>query len=396
MVKRILIGILSLITVAATLNAQTNFAGKKKIYHIGIFAPLYLDSVFAADGNFLYQQGIPKFISQGIDFVQGAEAALDSMNFDNANIVATVYDSKSQKKPVNELIRSKDIDNLDLVIGSVKDAEFKELAAFALKKNIPFISATYPNDGGITANPFLIIVNSTLKAHCEAIYSYLLQNHGTDKIFLCRRKGSQEDKIAYYFKKTNEQDGKPLLNIQTIYVDSIVSYDFLKSKLDSNRQSVIIGGSLDENFSVSLAEACNDLHTQYPITLIGMPNWEGFKTLTRKDNFESFPIYFTSPYFNNKWDNISKMLMNDYTNKYSGIPTDVAFKGFECTYFFTKLLIKYPTDLIEHLNDKEYQLFSEYNFRPVNLKAENTVPDYYENQHEYFVKILDGNLSKAW
>jgi hypothetical protein len=67
-------------------------------------------------------------------------------------------------------------------------------------KNIPFISATYPNDGGITANPNVVLLNSTLKAHCEAIYSDILQNHGTDKIYLCRKKGTQEDKICGLFE----------------------------------------------------------------------------------------------------------------------------------------------------------------------------------------------------
>ena len=115
------------------------------------------------------------------------------------------------------------LDSLDLIIGSVKDTDLKQLADFSLKKNIPFISATYPNDGGVTGNPFLAIMNSTLKAHCEGIYSYILQNHGTDKIILLKKPGVQEDKIVSYFKALNEQEGKPLLNIQTIHFDSTIS-----------------------------------------------------------------------------------------------------------------------------------------------------------------------------
>ena len=82
-----------------------------------------------------------------------------------------------------------------------------------------------------------------------------MQNHGTDKIFLCRQKGTQEDKVAAYLKTMNEQDGKPLLAIQTLNFDSTISADFLKSKLDSNRQSVIIGGSLDETFAMGIVSA---------------------------------------------------------------------------------------------------------------------------------------------
>jgi hypothetical protein len=386
-----LIGAFSFLNV----NAQADSSKAFPTYRVGIFAPLYLDSMFS-DGNFRYKQGIPKSMMPPIDFIQGAQIALDSMKTGKEHIEAAIYDTRSYTKSISYLINNKDIDNLDLIIGSVKDADYKQLADFALSKNIPFISATYPNDGGVIANPFTVILNSTLKAHCEAIYSYLLQNHGTDQIFLCRKKGSQEDRIAAYFKALNEQDGKPLLPIQTFNtLDSLPTADLLKPKLNSYRKSVIIGGSLDEDFATGLASACYTLHDS-TITLIGMPNWDGFASLHKKDDFDGFPVYFTSPYFNNKWDNYSKMLTAAYLKKFRIKPSDMAFKGFETVYLFTKLLAKYPGNLISHINDKSEKVFCEYNIRPVMLKKENTTPDYFENKHLYFIKLLNGNISKAW
>lgn len=370
-------------------------APKLKTYRVGIFAPLYLDSVFSSNGHFKYREGIPKFIVPAVDFVNGVQVALDSMILDNENVEATIYDTKSYTQSLAQLIKDKKLDRLDLLIGSVKDMDFKVLADFALAKNIPFISATYPNDGGITHNPFVVVVNSTLKAHCEAIFSYILQSHGTDKIFLCRKKGTQEDKVASYFKQINEQEGKPLLSIQTLNLDSTISTDLLKTKLDSNRQSIIIGGSLEENFAFNLTAACNVLNEKYPITLIGMPNWDAFKTLQKKDDFDGFPIYFTTPYYNKKEDNYSRILIDAYAKKTKGKPTDMAFKGFESAYLFIKLLTKYPNDFMSHLNEKPYRIFSEYNFRPV-LKKTGNLPDYFENKHLYFIKILNGATYKAW
>src|SRR5882724_7755526 len=210
-------------------NAQTDSSQSFPTYRVGIFAPLYLDSLFS-NNTFKYKQGLPKFVVPSVEFIQGAQIALDSMKMGKQNIEASIYDSKSYTQNISQLINSKKLDSLGLIIGSVKDADYKQLADFALSKNIPFISATYPNDGGVTANPFTVIINSTLKAHCEAIYSYLLQNHGTDQIFLCRKKGVQEDKVAGYFKSLNEQDGKPLLNIKILNTDSSLNSDFLKPK----------------------------------------------------------------------------------------------------------------------------------------------------------------------
>lgn len=376
--------------------AQGNLVPVKKTYRVGIFAPLYLDSVFSPEGKFRYKQGIPRFITPGVDFVNGAEIALDSVKLQNQDVNAFIYDTKSYYLPVDKLIKSKKIDSLDLIIGSVKDLEYRQLADFALAKNIPFISATYPNDGGITGNPFLVVVNSTLKAHCEAIYSYLLQNHGSDPIFLIRQKGFQEDKVASYFKTINEPDLKPLINIQTINIDNAFSSDMLKKKLDSNRQTVIIGASLDENFATTIAAACFDLHASYPIILIGMPNWDGFKSLQKKDQFEDFPVFFTTPYFNNKWDDYSKLLTAGYSKKYKGKPSDMVFKGFESAYLFTRLLTAFPNDMLSHINDKDFKVFSDYNFRPVILKKDNKMPDYFENKHLYFMRMINGATLKAW
>lgn len=377
-------------------KAQNELPLAVNTYRIGIFAPLYLDSVFTKENKFRYNQGIPSFMMPGLDFVNGAQVALDSIRLQNKNVSAYIYDSKSYQLPVGQLIKSKKLDSLDIIIGSVKDLEYKQLADFALVKNIPFISATYPNDGGVSANPFLIIVNSTLKAHCEAIYSYILQNHGTDKIFLIRKKGLQEDKVASYFKSINEPDGKPLVNIQTINLDSTFTAEYMQRKLDSNRQTIIIGASLDENFASTLTAACYQLHETYPITLIGMPNWDAFKSLMKKDRFEDFPVYFTTPYFNNKWDDYSKILTAGYSKKFKGKPSDMVFKGFEATYYFTRLLTSYPSEFFSRVNNRELRVFSEYNFKPVFLKKENKLADYFENKHLYFIRMINGTALKAW
>jgi len=389
--------IIVLITLVSLFNlpvrAQGNKAPGFKTYKVGIFAALYLDSVFTGN-SYRYTKIFPRFTLQGLDFVQGAQVALDSLPITNGNINAIIYDSKSATENIDSLIVNKKLDSLDLIIGSVKDEEYLKLANFALQKNIPFISATYPNDAGVTNNPFLVIVNSTLRAHCEAIYGYLLQNHGTDKIFLCRRAGNQEDKVARYFKAINEPDNKPLLNIQMInFNDS--NYYILKNKLDSNSKNILIGGSLDEEFAFNLAKEAKSLKKTYPVTLIGMPNWDAFKSFTKKNSLADFPVVYTSPFYNSKSDNYSKMLQDVYLKKYKGVPSDYAYKGFETVFLFSQLLTNHPDDFMSHLNDSTARLFCNYNFKPV-INKNTSKPDYFENKHLYFLKAENGKVSKAW
>ena len=393
--RRKIIGIVLLLIAFFNLPlmAQDNKPPALKTYKVGIFAALYLDSVF--NGNsYRYSRNFPRFILQGLDFVQGAQIALDSLPVSNGNVHASIYDSKSETENIDSLISNKKLDSLDLIIGSVKDEDYLKLANFALQKNIPFISATYPNDAGVTGNPFLVIVNSTLKAHCEAIYSYILQNHGTDRIFLCRRAGSQEDKVASYFKMINEPDGWPLLNIRTInFNDS--NFNTLKNRLDSNSKNIIIGASLDENFAFNLANEAYSIKKTYPVTLIGMPNWDAFKSWSKKNALVDFPVFFTSPFYNYKLDDHSKMIKDIYLKKYKGIPSDYTYKGFETVFLFSRLLTRYPYDFMSHLNDYSYKVFSDYNFKPV-FNNNKSHPDYFENKHLYFLKTENGKITKAW
>ena len=70
----------------------------------------------------------------------------------------------------------------------------------------------------------------------------------------------------------------------------------------------------------------------------------------------------------------------------------MAFKGFETTYNFGKLLLKYPANLVNNLSDKTFTLFNQFDIQPVKLKQENERPDYLENKKLYFIKKQEGNV----
>jgi ABC-type branched-subunit amino acid transport system substrate-binding protein len=363
-----------------------------KIYRVAIFAPLFLDSAF--DNSFYkYGKSFPKFAHPGFDFVQGAKIALDSLPLPKGSIEARIFDCKSEQSSINWLLKYKKLDSIDLIIGSVKDIELTLLAAFAKQKNIPFVSATSPNDASVVDNPFMIMVQSSLRAHCEAIYSYLLQNHGTDKIYLCRKKGNQEDKIAEYFKNINEGDGKPILNIQTLNFET--DFAELKTTLDSTTKSIIIGGSLNDDFATGLVNTCYEMYNNYALDVIGMPNWESFGEL-KKATLKDFPILFTASYNNPKTDILSRKLQSAYNKKFKTNPSEMSYKGFEAVYVFAKLLTKYPDDYMSHLNESNTKVFSEFNFKPTYVNKKNPMPDYFENKHLYFLKLLNGKVSRAF
>lgn len=363
-------------------------------YKVAVFAPLYLDSAFTGK-SYRYGKGFPRFTLPGFEFVQGVQMALDSMPVYNANINASIFDSKSYSQPVHKLVSSGQLDSFHLIIGHVRDAEYLQLANFAQQKNIPFISATYPNDGGIVSNPFVAILNSTLKAHCEAIFSYILQNQGTSNVILVKKPGTQEDKVASYFSSINNPDGKELIKIKTVNVLND-SFAVLKPLLDSAKRTIIIGASLNESFAGKLASYCAELNNKYPSSMFGMPNWDGFSFMHKKNGPKDYAVIFTTAYYNNRTDGKSRMIHELYRAKFRGNPSEMVYKGYETAEVFTRLLAKYPDDFMTHLNDYNYKVFTDFNFKPVFLNKDSKVPDYFENKKLYFMKSYNGVVARAW
>ena len=375
------------------LHAQIHDSTQKEVYRVAILAPLYLDSAFTG-GQLRYQKTIPKLMMPGVEFIQGAQIAFDTLELNGKKVEAYIYDSKASFLNVSWLIRNRKFDSIDLIIGSVKEPEFGVLSKFAGQRKIPFISSTYPNDGGIRNNGYVTILNSTLRSHCEGIFSYLVQKHGTDNIYLIKKKN--DNRVDNYFKALNSAEGQPLLKMKTIMLDSSISAYGLKNLIDTTRPAVIIGASLDETFSIKLAEACYPVSKTNTLSLIGMPNWDGFRGFYKKDAFKDFPIKFTTPHYDAKAKEFTQFLSEKYFKLYRADPTDMAYKGFESAYYFTRILLKYNKQFMDKLNEPSLAPFHDFNLRPVYFNKESSMPDYYENKQLFIMQILNGHIVRQW
>ena len=168
------------------------------------------------------------------------------------------------------------------------------------------------------------------------------------------------------------------------------------NRIDTLHTAVIIGANLEERFARSVADACYPIQKKHSLILIGMPNWDGFKSLYRKDTYQDFPIRFTTPHYISKDNLFDSLLIKKYFQLYRAKPSDMAYKGFGITWFFTNLLLQYPNDVMSHINDTSFAVFHDYNFRPVFLEKQNEVPDYFENKHLFIMEILNGDIVREW
>jgi hypothetical protein len=393
MFRKTLHTITALLIIALPVLSQVTTDTSLKKYKVAVFTPLYLDSAFDANGEYKQGKNFPKYINPGLEFYEGVQLALDSLQTEKVPLDIQIIDTRSVKQSLQQELSSPDLENTGLFIGHVTPAEARILAEAAFKRNIPFINANLPNDAGISNNSSYIILNATLKTHCEGLYRFLQKNYPTSPIIMFRKKGVLEDRLKGYFTEFEKTTNSVKLNIKYITLEESGPYN-LAPYLDSNRLTVSIAGSMDENFGKIIAQKLATLNKDYPVVLVGMPTWDTINDFNRKE-YKGLDIIYSTPFYNAKIDKVSNSI-NTYfnTNMYCR-PSDMVFRGYECMYRFGKLLVSRGSNLSSSIGEKKFKVFSDFDIQPV-INKQTMALDYFENKKLYFVRKSDGLVKQVY
>ena len=344
---------------------------------IAVFIPLEIDAAFNGPDYILGNSNLPKTMLPGLDFYNGVLMAIDSLKKTNTSLDIRIIDAKQKNNSLATLLTDTSIQKTALIISAVTNrADTKLIADFALAHQTPMISAVFPNDAGVTNNPFFTILNPTLKTQCEAISNYLQNNFAKNTILYCKKKGPTEDYIQSIIVDSKSKTAKSFLNIEV--QDSIVFSD-LAPYLDSTKQNILLCGSLKESFGTALVKILNE-NPAYKSTVIGMPTWDGDKSL----NTPNVEIIYASPYFFNGNEKLLKQLTAAYKAKYLGRPSDQFFKGYETMLYFTTSLLS-----------KTSPAFNTFKIMPVYNADNKSQVDYQENKNLYFFRKQNGQIKSA-
>ncbi|GAA4304230.1 hypothetical protein [Compostibacter hankyongensis] len=370
---------------------------RKPLYRVALFSPLYLDRV-TADSGFAGGKAVPRYALPGLEFYEGALIAMDSLRQRGLNLQLHLYDTKSLRPSMQQVLQGQ-LDSTDLIIGSVNADEFQRLAGFALKREINFISATYPNDGAITENPFLTIINSTLRTHCYAIQDFAQQKFSNQQILVLHRNTAQEKQNMSYIRDAWQQMkfGRKV-PVKSMDWDDSTSTGQLAAMLSAEKNNVVIVTALYVDEAETILQKLAELTGKYTINVIGMPTLAAQRELL-KPVYKGLSIYYSTPYADIRNDALSRDFMLRFFEQYHARPSDMAFKGFETFLYFGSRLQEDGLYFNPEMNGNAGRFATEYNFQPVYREKEaasdEQVPDYFENKHLYFIRIRDGVISRA-
>ncbi|KIC90401.1 hypothetical protein HY58_10585 [Flavihumibacter sp. ZG627] len=359
-----------------------------------ILLPLYLDSAFDASGQYRYGKQFPRFMLPGLEFYEGVQLAIDSLKKEGVVLDVNIVDTRSSQSLGNILAQSV-VKNADLLLAHISFNELKPLAEFANDEKLPFINVNLPNDGGVTNNPYMVILNSTLQSHCEGIYNFLQRNYGKGPIVVFRKAGAQEDRLKAYFSDVEKATMGTALKLKYVTLPDGFTEAQLKIHLDSNRITMAVAGSLDEGFARHLAIHLATLNKTYPVQVMGMPTWDGIRDLDKKE-YKDLEIFYSIPFNPVRTDALSEAIGRHFKDNLFSRPSDMVFRGYETMYRFGKLLQEQGPNISSSIGEKKHKVFTDFDIQPVLLDNQKQQLDYFENKKLYIIKKLNGAVQTVF
>lgn len=164
----------------------------------------------------------------------------------------------------------------------------------------------------------------------------------------------------------------------------------LIAHMDSNAKTIIVVGSLDENYGRQICTLLSSLNKTYKTKIFGMPTWDGIDFSGAE--FTDQEIYYTTPFYNNPNDSLVVSIQQYFKTRFYSRPSDMVYRGYETILHFGQLLVAHAGKLNGSIGEKKFRVFNDFDIQPVFLNKQNPTLDYLENKKLYYIKKVNGNV----
>lgn len=198
-----------------------------------------------------------------------------------------------------------------------------------------------------------------------------------------------EDLVKSYLDDFSKSTASVPLKLKYVDLPDSFSIKQLLPLLDSNRQNTFVAASLDDYFNHQLITQLAAAGRSYKISIVGMPTLDNLVKDFSKAEFKGPEIIYGNPFYNAKTDKLSAEINNHFNTKMYARPSDMVFRGYEVMWKYAKLLMQFKSDLSSNLQNKNNNVFTDFEIQPV-LNKQTMTMEYFENKKLYFIRWQDG------
>lgn len=420
-----------------------------KTYKVALMIPLYLEETESLQFDSENLQSRLQQLNESsknpfrfIQFYYGALMAVDSLKSKGLKIDLYVYDVNEDIAKAMKVFQQEELRNMDLIIGPFFTDIFRYASTFAKNFHIPIINPLSQRSDIIQNNSQVFKYQPTSNYQIENVKNLVNQYYKDAKIFLIDHQTNETpdllneyarvlkevipneyktsnadiynlaiekvtDDLSIYEKKINPfislegmrlntnklefalEDSISFPNIITTIHYGIDSLKPFEKQASVFRNNVVIINSEDNVFVLDVLTKLNILCDTFPVTIIGIPNWEIFENMDN-EIYKNLNVHYLSSSFVDYKDRNVIHFVRRFRDEFLSEPENHAFIGFDISWYFFNALMKFGTDFEECIRYYNPKLIG-----PAIKFRKNNRNDGYENTDWQIIKFNNYLLQKV-
>lgn len=258
-----------------------------------------------------------------VDFYAGVLMASEFAKQKGISINLHVFDSQEMEGDVKDFFRRKNISNVDLVIGPLRQALVERAASELSSQNIPVLSPLSNRQGKMYPNFIQSIPQNEVLEN--KLINYLKNNSQNKNLILI----SDNTSTA---KRQKLQAAFPGIIVVTPREGNFFKETDLSSKIIANKENWVLLESSNATVVSSAIGVLNSLKRTQNVRLFTLDRNEAFD-FREVSNLHLANLEFTFPSWNKSYNyNETIAFVNAFKEKYSVLPNRFASRGFDITY----------------------------------------------------------------
>jgi len=319
-------------------HTLTNFKPKNVV----LFLPFQLDRIQRDSiKNNESQLATNATMRLAVDFYAGALLAVDFAKQRGISVNLHVFDSQEMEGGVQTLFRRKNIQNVDVVIGPLRQALVERTASELSTQNIPVISPLSNRQGRMYPNFIQSIPQSNNLEN--RMLSFLKANHKGQNIILITDNANAA-------KQRRLQEVFPGLVVIKPREGNFFRNEDISNRINKDGENWVILESSNVTLVSSAVGILNSVRRSRHVRLFTLDKNDAFD-FREVSNFHLSNLEFTYPSWNKIYNYTDEIaFVKAYKEKYGVLPNRFSVRGFDITY--DALLRLASAESILDANDK--------------------------------------------
>ncbi|MDH8701288.1 LysM repeat protein [Dysgonomonadaceae bacterium PH5-43] len=304
-----------------------------------------------------------------VEYFEGVLLALEDLKAKGISVNLQVFDTGSKSNTIPSILSKPEMQNINLIIGGLTDAQIKLMSEFASKMNIPYvIPVTSKSDEPLSKYQVYQVNTPPAYRDVKASSAFCDKYKDYNIIFYTPEDSNNK---AEFIKLVQKDLTSRNIPFRTISDNNLLAE--MQEAINDSTNNVFVPADDKKSVLFKLIAPIKTLKETNPelsISLFGHPSWQIYSTELSEDffnlNASFYSVYYASPTSPAVKSFHAKYLIW-YSRELINIYPKYGMLGYDTAMFFIQLLDKYGTSYDVNINKMKYSgVQSDFNFERIN------------------------------